>query len=72
MPRRKSKFQPDRKVRILREYTGADDEFAWEAVSTAYAMRRDLRGSAKDEDTRNPLHRVIRAHAPFIVITVSR
>lgn len=50
MPRRKSKFQPDRKVRILREYTGADDEFSWEVVSTAYAMRRDLRGSARDED----------------------
>lgn len=50
MPRRKSKYQPDRKIRILREYRGADREFAWEVVATAYAMRRDMRGSAMDDD----------------------
>ena len=48
--RRTSKFQPDRQVRILREYTRADDgEFAWEAVSQVYAQRVDKRGSARDE-----------------------
>lgn len=50
MPRRKTKYQPDRKVRVLREYRGADSEFAWEVVSTVYAMRQDKAGSSSERD----------------------
>lgn len=50
MPRRKSKFQPDRQIRLLRQYRGDDREYAWEVIGTAYAMRRDMRGDAPEGD----------------------
>ena len=50
MAKRKGRFLPDRKVRILREYQGDGGAFQWEVLTTVYAMRRDMRGSALDRD----------------------
>lgn len=46
---RPSRFRPDRLIRVLQEYTGREGEYAWEVVAEAYAMRRDKRGSARDD-----------------------
>ena len=50
MARRKGRFLPDRKIRILRSIETPDGEQVWSAVSTVYAMRIDKRGSASDAD----------------------
>ena len=48
--RRKGRFLPNRKIRILREYTDSNSVQRYEVITTVYAMRVDMRGTASDEE----------------------
>ena len=49
MPRRRTKYQPDRQIEILRQVTVGGEE-QWSSIGKVYAQRRDMRGDAKEAD----------------------
>ena len=48
--KRKDRFLPNRKIRVLREYTDPGSVQRYEVITEVYAMRVDMKGGATDED----------------------